>query len=86
MSQRLTIDLTKNPEVAQLVSDMEVGAAVKLETTIYSKDEQSLVLELEEADAGDGSKDDGDEAEPNAAAPSESDSAAMAVAMGKAKP
>jgi hypothetical protein len=58
MSQRLSIDLKKNPEVAELISDMEPGAKVNLTTAIYSKDEQTLVLELEEAEAGTEAADD----------------------------
>jgi hypothetical protein len=58
---KLPIDLKKNPEVASLVADMEVGAAVRLETTIKSKDEQTLVLVLESATAGEATEDEDSE-------------------------
>lgn len=53
MSQRLTIDLKKNPEAAQVTADMEVGAKVALYGAIFSKDDQTLVVEMEEIE-GDG--------------------------------
>lgn len=53
MAQRITIDLTKNPETADVVADLEVGDAVEVNTTIVSKDDQTLVLEVEEVVVGD---------------------------------
>ena len=65
MSQRLTIDLKKNPEVADLIADMEVGSYVNLSTSIVAKDEQTLTLELEEATTGEApAKEEEEEGEP----------------------
>jgi hypothetical protein len=84
MSQRLTIDLNQNPEVKNLVSDMEVSDRVKLETTIVSKDDQTLVVELEEA--SEGSEPEANETTETEPVPGdEVDSPAMAVATGKVK-
>lgn len=49
MAQKITIDLKKNLEVADLVADLEPSAKVFLRTAIASKDEDTLVLQLEEA-------------------------------------
>lgn len=48
MAQKITIDLKKNPDVASVVADMEVGAPLEVSTTIASKDDQTLVLEVED--------------------------------------
>lgn len=45
--QRLTIDLKKNAEVADLVSDKQPGDRIMAELSIVSMDEQSLVVELD---------------------------------------
>ena len=45
--QRLTIDLKKNPDVAKLVADLEPSDYIYAELCIVSKDEQSLVVEIE---------------------------------------
>ncbi len=76
---KLPIDLKKNPEVASLVADMEVGATVRLETTIKSKDEQTLVLVLESATAGEATAtdDEGDEEESEPKSPAEQVAAGM---------
>lgn len=47
--QTVTIDLTKEPEIAADVSDKEPGDAVKLRTSIKSNDGKTLVLTIEEA-------------------------------------
>ncbi|MCW5549985.1 MAG: hypothetical protein KIT44_13560 [Opitutaceae bacterium] len=48
MRQRITIDLNNNPEAVGVVADMEPGDRVELAGSIVSKDDQSLVLELDE--------------------------------------
>lgn len=50
--QTLTIDLKKNPEVANLVSGMEPGKRIVLQTSIKANDDQTLTLTLESAEAG----------------------------------
>lgn len=86
MAQRITIDLTQNPEVKNLVSDMQVSDRVKLETSIVSKDDQTLILELEEADTGSEAPEETDESLATQDEDTEAvDSPAMAVATGKVK-
>lgn len=46
-TQRLTIDLKKNPDVAKLVADLEPSDCIYAELCIVSKDDQSLVVEIE---------------------------------------
>ena len=68
--QRLTIDLKKNAKVADLVSDKEPSDCIYAELCIVSKDDQSLVVEidavaetssdLESADEEEDSKDESD--------------------------
>lgn len=83
MGQIIKIDLKKNPDVADLVSDKEVGARITLETTIKSKDENFLTLTLQEADEGKVSSDeDDDESEDAPASGDAYDSAASAVIGG----
>lgn len=48
MAQRITIDLNKNKDAASAVADLQPGDEVEVITTIVSKDDQSLVLEVEE--------------------------------------
>lgn len=61
----VTIDLKKNPEIADLVSDKSVGDGVTLHTSIKAKDDQTLTLTVEEAEDGGSydSEDDGMEDE-----------------------
>lgn len=51
MKPVVTIDLSKNPDVAALVSDMEPSARVFACFTIKDKDEQTLTLRLSEVAA-----------------------------------
>jgi hypothetical protein len=46
--QSLTLDLTKTPEIADAVADMEPGDEVCLHATIKSLDAQTLVVTVEE--------------------------------------
>ncbi len=46
--QTLTIDLNKTPEIADAVADLEPGSEVCLHATIKSKDDQTLVVTVEE--------------------------------------
>jgi hypothetical protein len=48
MNPVVTIDLSKNPDVAALVSDMEPSKRVFACFTIKDKDEQTLTLRLSE--------------------------------------
>lgn len=48
-TQRITIDLKKNPKIAELIADLEPADCLYAELTIVSKDEQSLVVEIEAA-------------------------------------
>lgn len=48
MSAVLTIDLTKNPEVAALVADMQPGDKVYGCFTIKDRDDQSLNIRIKE--------------------------------------
>lgn len=48
MKPVVTIDLSKNPDVAALVGDMEPSARVFACFTIKDKDEQTLTLRLSE--------------------------------------
>jgi hypothetical protein len=66
--QKLTIDLKKNTKVADLVADLEPGESIFAELSIVSKDEQSLVVEIDavgdtpgDLDGDDEADDDGDE-------------------------
>lgn len=45
--QRLTLDLSKNKELADLISDMEPGETIYAELSIVAKDDQSLTTEVE---------------------------------------
>lgn len=47
--QTIVVDLTRQPEIADLVADMEPGDTVTLRTSIKSKDDQSLLLTVETA-------------------------------------
>jgi len=59
--QRINIDLNKNPEVAELIADMEVGDEIVIRGTIHHKDDQTLKVELDEVDAGEPSEEEYDE-------------------------
>lgn len=68
----ITVDLTKSPEIAELVSDMSPGAKVYGCFTVKSRDDQTLTLriaemtdkkaDLPEPDAYSDDDEDGDEA------------------------
>jgi 3-methyladenine DNA glycosylase AlkC len=59
MSQKLTVDLEKNPEVADLLTDMEVGEAIFIRGTIANMDDKTLEVRLQEvSDTADGVKED----------------------------
>ena len=62
--QVLQIDLLKNPEVKDLVTDLQPGDAIKLHCSIKALDDQTLTLTLDEAEEGDAvEEDEGDEDE-----------------------
>lgn len=46
----INVDLTKNPELAALVADMEPGDWITLDASIKSADGQTLVARLERCD------------------------------------
>lgn len=48
MAQKLTIDLKKNPKVADVVSEMQPGDPIKVMGSIVHMDDQSLVIEVDE--------------------------------------
>lgn len=48
----ITLDLSKNRDLADLVATMSVGDQVRLETSIKALDEQTLTLTLESAEEG----------------------------------
>lgn len=47
----ITVDLTKNPELAALVADMEPGDWITLDASIKNADAQTLTARLERCDA-----------------------------------
>lgn len=78
----ITIDLNKNPEVAALVADKDVGAKIYGCFSIKAKDDQTLSLRVSEmADSKDGLSDkeegsedeDTDEVDATEATPSETE-------------
>lgn len=50
--QVLQIDLFKNPEVAQVVSDMQPGDDIIIHGTIKALDDQTLTVTVEEVEQG----------------------------------
>ncbi len=50
--QTLTIDLKKNPDIADLTRTMQPGDLVDLHSSIKSMDEQTLTLTVESAEEG----------------------------------
>jgi hypothetical protein len=46
------IDLKKNPEVAEVVTDLPLGGKIVIHATIKNKDEQTLEYTIEEVEAG----------------------------------
>lgn len=50
--QTILIDLKKNPDIADLVADMQPGDAIDLHGTIKSLDDQTLEITIEEASKG----------------------------------
>jgi hypothetical protein len=61
--QTITIDLKKNPDVADLIADMDPGAKICLYTGIKAKDDQTLTLTLDSAEQCEDKSDDEDESE-----------------------
>lgn len=68
MKPTITLDLKKNPDLADLVADLMPGDTILLETSIKSRDDQTLTVTLdsamnEEGDeaGGEDSEDEGDE-------------------------
>lgn len=59
--QRLTLDLKKNPEVADLVADLEPADKIDACFRIVSKDDQSVIVELVSVDEYSGKDDDDDD-------------------------
>lgn len=54
--QTITVDLRKEPEIADLALDMHPGDGIRLCGTIKSIDDQSLVITVEEAEPYDHEK------------------------------
>lgn len=48
--QKIQIDLKKNPEIADLVIDLQPGDKILLHTSINELDDQTLGLTIEEAE------------------------------------
>lgn len=51
-AQQISIDLNKNPDVADVVRDLAPGQFVELQLSVVHKDDQTVVLEIEEVDVG----------------------------------
>lgn len=64
--QTIDIDLKQNPDIANLVADLEPGAKIELSTSIKAKDDQTLTLTIESASEGEDTTDDKAEKEPEA--------------------
>lgn len=56
----VTVDLTKNPELAALVADKQPGDWIALKASVKARDDQTLTLRLEECDDCDKPKSDDD--------------------------
>lgn len=61
--ETLTIDLKKNPDIADLVKTMQPGDAVDLHTSIKGLDDQTLTVTVREASEGKPFEEDEDEDE-----------------------
>lgn len=59
----VTIDLTKNPELAALVADKQPGDWIELRASIKAKDDQTLTARLETCDDCEKPMKDGEEDE-----------------------
>lgn len=60
----ITVDLKRQPQVADLISDLDMGAPVAFQTTLKSKNGEIAEFTLERAEEGkaaDDKNDDGDE-------------------------
>lgn len=57
----ITLDLSKNRDLADLVATMSVGDQVRLETSIKALDDQTLTLTLESAEEGEAMESDDDD-------------------------
>lgn len=81
-TQRLTLDLEQNDDLAKLVADMEPGDQLSATLSIVAKDDKTLTVDLEEVSEGSGENAD----EPNDAEesePSDDDMPAMQMMRGK---
>lgn len=81
--ETLTIDLKKNPDIADLVKTMQPGDAVDLHTSIKGLDDQTLTVTVREASEGKPFDDEDEEEEPandETPAPGESQDGAQAGA------
>ncbi len=56
MAARFTVDLKKNPEVADVVSNLGIGDEVEVVSTIVAMDEQSITLEIDNNAAAQGAQ------------------------------
>ena len=61
--QELTIDLKKNPEVADAISELALGDEIAIYATIKAKDDQKLIVRLSEVEAGEESEESEDAGE-----------------------
>jgi hypothetical protein len=78
-TQRFSVDLERNEDLAKIVVDVEPGEKLKATLSVVSKDDKTLVVELDEVEEPDGvvsEADDEDEDE-------DDDFPAMKVARGE---
>lgn len=52
MSQVVALDLNKNPDLKDLIADMEAGAAIDLHCSLRRKDDQTVEVRIQSASAG----------------------------------
>lgn len=79
--QRFSIDLERNEEAARLAADVEPGARLNATLSVVSKDDKTLVVELEEIEEPAETEDDDDEV-PETETGTEGLSPAMKVVTG----
>ena len=81
-TQRLTLDLEQNEDLAKLVAHLEPGDELNATLSIVAKDDKTLTVDLEEVSEGSGEN--ADEPDDTAESePSEDDSPAMQMMRGK---
>lgn len=73
-TQRLSIDLERNEELARIVADLEPGSKLDAVLSIVARDDKTLTVEVEEVVDRDGdAEDDEDETEEDAEEESDPD-------------